>query len=149
MRVSMGTDHGGFELKEELKARLVTAGHDVIDFGTDSDASVDFPDFVAPAARAVAVGEAERGIVLCGSGAGASIAAGKITGVRAATIHDVYTAHQAVEHDGLNVLALGGRVVGLELAWEIVEAFLGAEFSGDERHIRRVEKLNELDRQRS
>ncbi len=149
MRVSMGTDHGGFELKEELKARLVAAGHDVIDFGTDSEASVDFPDFVAPAARAVAVGEAERGIVLCGSGAGASIAAGKITGVRAATIHDVYTAHQAVEHDGLNVLALGGRVVGLELAWEIVEAFLGAEFSGDERHIRRVEKLNELDRQRS
>ncbi len=149
MRVSMGTDHGGFELKEELKARLVAAGHEVIDFGTDSDASVDFPDFVAPAARAVAVGEAERGVVLCGSGAGASIAAGKITGVRAATIHDVYTAHQAVEHDGLNVLALGGRVVGLELAWEIVEAFLGAEFSGDERHIRRVEKLNELDRQRS
>lgn len=149
MRVSMGTDHGGFELKEELKARLVAAGHDVIDFGTDSDASVDFPDFVAPAARAVAVGEAERGIVLCGSGAGASIAAGKITGVRAATIHDVYTAHQAVEHDGLNVLALGGRVVGLELAWEIVEAFLGAEFSGDERHIRRVEKIIELDRQRS
>lgn len=145
----MGTDHGGFELKEELKARLVAAGHDVIDFGTDSNASVDFPDFVAPAARAVAVGEAERGVVLCGSGAGASIAAGKITGVRAATIHDVYTAHQAVEHDGLNVLALGGRVVGLELAWEIVEAFLGAEFSGDERHIRRVEKINALDRQRS
>lgn len=149
VRVSLGTDHGGFELKEELKARLVAAGHDVIDFGTDSNASVDFPDFVAPAARAVAVGEAERGVVLCGSGAGASIAAGKITGVRAATIHDVYTAHQAVEHDGLNVLALGGRVVGLELAWEIVEAFLGAEFSGDERHIRRVEKINELDRQRS
>ncbi|MEA2009361.1 MAG: ribose 5-phosphate isomerase B [Actinomycetota bacterium] len=145
----MGTDHGGFELKEELKARLVDAGHEIIDFGTDSDASVDFPDFVAPAARAVAVGEAERGVVLCGSGAGASIAAGKITGVRAATIHDVYTAHQAVEHDGLNVLALGGRVVGPELAWEIVEAFLGAEFSGDERHIRRVEKLDDLDRQRS
>ncbi|MEA3510688.1 MAG: RpiB/LacA/LacB family sugar-phosphate isomerase [Actinomycetota bacterium] len=149
MRVSMGTDHGGFELKEDLKARLVAAGHDVIDFGTDSDESVDFSDFVAPAARAVAAGEAERGVVLCGSGAGASIAAGKITGVRAATIHDVYTAHQAVEHDGLNVLAMGGRVVGPELAWEIVETFLGAEFSGDERHIRRVEKLNELDRQRS
>ena len=149
MRVSMGTDHGGFELKEEIKARLVAAGHDVIDFGTDSNASVDFPDFVAPAARAVAVGEAERGVVLCGSGAGASIAAGKITGVRAATIHDVYTAHQAVEHDGLNVLALGGRVVGPELAWEIVEAFLGAEFTGDERHVRRVEKLDELDRLRT
>lgn len=148
MRVSMGTDHGGFELKEELKARLLASGHDVIDYGTDSDASVDFPDFVAPAARAVASGEVERGVVLCGSGAGASIAAGKITGVRAATIHDVYTAHQAVEHDGLNVLALGGRIVGIELAWEIVETFLGAEFTGDERHIRRVEKLDELDRRR-
>ena len=148
MRVSMGTDHGGFELKEELKARLLASGHDVIDYGTDSDASVDFPDFVAPAARAVASGEVERGVVLCGSGAGASIAAGKITGVRAATVHDVYTAHQAVEHDGLNVLALGGRIVGFELAWEIVETFLGAEFTGDERHIRRVEKLDELDRRR-
>jgi len=149
MRVAMGTDHGGFELKEELKARLVAAGHDVVDFGTDSSASVDFPDFVAPAARAVAAGEAERGVVLCGSGAGASIAAGKIAGVRAAIIHDVYTAHQAVEHDGLNVLALGGRIVGTELAWEIVETFLGAEFTGDERHLRRVEKLNELDRLRA
>ena len=145
----MGTDHGGFELKEGLKARLIAAGHDVVDFGTDSDASVDFPDFVAPAARAVASGDAERAVVLCGSGAGASIAASKITGIRAATIHDVYTAHQAVEHDGLNVLALGGRVVGFELAWEIVEAFLGAEFTGDERHVRRVEKINELDRNRT
>ena len=148
MRVSMGTDHGGFELKEELKARLVTAGHDVIDYGTDSDASVDYPDFVAPAARAVAAGEAERGVVLCGSGAGASIAANKITGVRASIIHDVYTAHQAVEHDGLNVLALGGRIVGIELAWEIVETFVDAEFTGDERHVRRIGKLDELDRRR-
>lgn len=145
----MGTDHGGFDLKEGLKARLTAAGHEVLDFGTDSNASVDFPDFVAPAARAVAAGEAERAVVLCGSGAGASIAAGKITGIRAATVHDVYTAHQAVEHDGLNVLALGGRVVGIELAWEIVEAFIGAEFTGDERHVRRVEKIDELDRDRS
>jgi len=144
----MGTDHGGFELKEELKARLLASGHDVIDFGTDSDASVDFPDFVAPAARAVATGEADRGVVLCGSGAGAAIAAGKITGVRASIIHDVYTAHQAVEHDGLNVLALGGRIIGIELAWEIVETFLGAEFTGAERHVRRVAKLDELDRPR-
>ncbi|MEN8235494.1 MAG: RpiB/LacA/LacB family sugar-phosphate isomerase [Actinomycetota bacterium] len=145
----MGTDHGGFALKEELKARIVDAGHEVVDFGTDSLDSVDFPDFVAPAARAVASGDADRGIVLCGSGAGASITAGKISGVFAATIHDVYTAHQAVEHDGLNVLALGGRVVGPELAWEIVEAFLGAEFSGEERHVRRVEKLEDLDKTRS
>jgi RpiB/LacA/LacB family sugar-phosphate isomerase len=145
MRIAMGTDHGGFALKEDLKARLIEAGHEVADFGTDSPASVDFPDFVAPAARAVASGAADRGIVLCGSGAGASIAAGKIKGVYAATVHDVYTAHQAVEHDGLNVLALGGRVVGPELAWEIVEAFLGAAFSGEERHARRVAKLAALD----
>ncbi|MEA2022866.1 MAG: ribose 5-phosphate isomerase B [Actinomycetota bacterium] len=148
MRISMGTDHGGYSLKEDLKARLAAAGHDVLDFGTDSEEAVDFPDFVAPAARAVVSGEAERGIVLCGSGAGASIAAGKITGVRAATVHDVYTAHQAVEHDGLNVLALGGRIVGVELAWEIVDAFLRAEFTGGERYVRRVEKIDELDRQR-
>jgi ribose 5-phosphate isomerase B len=148
MRIAMGTDHGGFELKEDLKSRLAAAGYDVLDYGTDSDASVDFPDFVAPAARAVATGEADRAIVLCGSGAGASIAANKITGVRAATIHDVYTAHQAVEHDGLNVLALGGRVVGSELAWEIVRAFLEAEFSGEDKYARRVAKIDELDRSR-
>ena len=145
----MGTDHGGYVLKEDLKRRLVAAGHKVIDFGTDSEASVDYPDYVAPAASAVAAGEADRGVVLCGSGAGAAIAAGKIHGVRATVIHDVYTAHQAVEHDGLNVLALGGRVIGSELAWEIVEAFLGAEFTGEERHVRRVGKVNELDQHRS
>lgn len=145
MRIAMGTDHGGFDLKEDLKARLIAAGHEVLDFGTDSSESVDFPDFVAHAARAVASGDAERGVVLCGSGAGASIAAGKIRGVYAATIHDVYTAHQAVEHDDLNVLALGGRVVGPELAWEIVETFIDARFSGEERHVRRVAKLAELD----
>ncbi len=148
MRIAMGTDHGGYVLKEDLKARLVAAGHDVVDFGTDSDASVDFPDFVVPAARAVAAGDVDRGIVLCGSGAGAAIAAGKIRGVRAATVHDVYTAHQAVEHDGLNVLALGGRVIGPELAWEIVDKFLGAESGGEERHARRVAKIEALDQSR-
>jgi ribose 5-phosphate isomerase B len=148
MRIAMGTDHGGYVLKEDLKARLVAAGHDVIDFGTDSAASADFPDFVVPAARAVAGGEAERGIVLCGSGAGAAIAAGKIRGVRAATVHDAYTAHQAVEHDGLNVLALGGRVIGPELAWEIVATFLKAESNGEERHKRRVAKIDALDQAR-
>jgi RpiB/LacA/LacB family sugar-phosphate isomerase len=145
MRIAMGTDHGGFVLKEDLKARLVGAGHDVIDFGTDSEASVDFPDYVVPAARAVAIGEADRGVVLCGSGAGAAIVAGKIRGVRAATVHDVYTAHQAVEHDGLNVLALGGRVVGPELAWEIVRTFIAAQFSGEERHARRLAKIDLVD----
>jgi ribose 5-phosphate isomerase B len=145
MRIAMGTDHGGFELKEDLKARLLGAGHEVVDFGTDSAASADFPDFVVPAARAVAAGEVDRGVVLCGSGAGAAIAAGKVRGVRAATVHDVYTAHQAVEHDGLNVLALGGRIIGVELAWEIVKTFVGAEFAGEERHARRVEKIDALD----
>jgi ribose 5-phosphate isomerase B len=148
MRIAMGTDHGGYVLKEDLKARLVAAGHDVIDFGTDSTASADFPDFVVPAARAVAAGEADRGIVLCGSGAGAAIAAGKVRGVRAATVHDVYTAHQAVEHDGLNVLALGGRVIGPELAWEIVATFVGAESNGEDRHRRRVAKIEALDQAR-
>jgi ribose 5-phosphate isomerase B len=145
----MATDHGGYVLKEDLKRRLVAAGYEVIDFGTDSEASVDYPDFVAPAASAVAAGEADRGVVLCGSGAGAAITAGKIRGVRATVIHDVYTAHQAVEHDGLNVLALGGRVIGSELAWEIVEAFLGAGFTGEERHVRRVGKVDALDQHRS
>ena len=149
MRVAMGTDHGGYVLKEDLKRRLVAAGHEVIDFGTDSDAAADYPDHVIPAARAVADGEVDRGVVLCGSGAGAAIAADKIFGVRATTIHDVYTAHQAVEHDGLNVIALGARVVGSELAWEIVKAFVGAEFTGEERHVRRVGKVDELDQHRS
>ncbi len=145
MRVAMGTDHGGFVLKEDIKGRLVAAGYEVLDFGTDSEDAVDFPDYVGPAARAVASGEADRGVVLCGSGAGASITAGKIRGIRAAIIHDVYTAHQGVEHDGMNVIALGGRVIGPEPAWEIVQAFLEAEFSGEERHLRRVAKIDELD----
>ena len=141
----MGTDHGGYVLKEDLKSRLISAGYEVIDFGTHSEDAVDFPDFVGPAARAVASGDADRGVVLCGSGAGASITAGKIRGIRAAIIHDVYTAHQGVEHDGMNVIALGGRVIGPEPAWEIVQAFLEAEFSGEERHLRRVAKINELE----
>jgi RpiB/LacA/LacB family sugar-phosphate isomerase len=148
MRIAMGSDHGGFDLKQDLKARLIDAGHEVLDYGTGTPDPVDFPDFVAPAARAVAAGEADRGVILCGSGAGAAIAAGKITGVRAATIHDVYTAHQAVEHDGLNVIALGGRIVGVELAWEIVRTFIAAEFCSEEKYVRRVAKIDALDRSR-
>ena len=149
MRIAMATDHGGFHLKEDLKARLVAAGHEVVDFGTDSDAAADYPDYVIPAARAVAAGEVDRGVVLCGSGAGAAITADKVFGVRSTTVHDVYTAHQAVEHVGLNVIALGARVIGSELAWEIVQAFVGAEFTGEERHVRRVGKIDTLDRSRS
>ncbi len=148
MRVSLGTDHAGFYLKEELAARLEKAGHEVIDVGAFNAEPSDYPDSAAAAARAVVSGDVERGIVVCGSGAGASVAAGKITGIRAATVHDVYTAHQAVEHDGLNVLSLGARVVGPELAWEITEAFLSAEFSGEERHLRRLAKVEELDKGR-
>ncbi|MGB5731219.1 MAG: RpiB/LacA/LacB family sugar-phosphate isomerase, partial [Acidimicrobiia bacterium] len=109
----------------------------------------DYPDYVIPAARAVAAGEVDRGVVLCGSGAGAAITADKVFGVRSTTVHDVYTAHQAVEHDGLNVIALGARVIGSELAWEIVKAFIGAEFTREERHVRRVGKIDELDQSRS
>lgn len=136
-------------MKRDLVARLEKAGHEVTDVGSfDADPS-DYPDSAAAVARAVAAGDADRGIAVCGSGAGASIAAGKITGVRAATVHDVYTAHQAVEHDGLNVLALGARVVGKELAWEIADTFLSAEFSGEERHLRRMAKVEALDQART
>ena len=149
MRVVIGGDHAGFCMKEELREQLETAGYSVVDVGTDSEASVDYPDFAAAVARAVAAGEADRGIIICGSGAGASIAANKITGVRAATVHDTYSAHQAVEHDDMNVLALGARVIGPAPAWEIVRAYLAAEFSGEERHARRLAKVNDLDRTRA
>ena len=145
MRIAIGTDHAGFALKENLMARLETAGYEVIDVGAYDAEPSDYPDSAGAVARAVASGDADRGIAVCGSGAGASVAAGKISGIRAATVHDVYTAHQAVEHDGLNVLALGARVVGDELAWEITETFLSAEFSGEERHLRRLAKIEELD----
>jgi len=146
--VAIGADHAGFALKQTVGRLLTEAGYDVIDLGTDSEAPVDYPDYAAAVARAVAAGDAERGIVICGSGAGASIAATKITGIRAATVHDVYTAHQSVEHDDMNVLALGARVVGSALAWEIVTTFLEARFSGEERHRRRLAKVDLLDRER-
>lgn len=148
MKVAIGADHAGFELKQALARRLSAAGYSVVDFGTDSVDPVDYPDYAAAVARAVASDEADRGIVVCGSGAGASVAAGKIDGVRAATVHDTYTAHQSVEHDDLNVLTLGARVLGEEAAWEIVDAFLGARFSGEERHVRRLDKVAEIERLR-
>jgi ribose 5-phosphate isomerase B len=149
LRIAIAADHAGFVLKQALAAHLADAGHVVSDLGTDSEAPVDYPDFAAAVARAVAAGDAERGIIVCGSGAGASIAAGKITGVRSATVHDSYSAHQAVEHDDMNVLALGSRVIGASLALEIVDTFVAARFSGEERHVRRLAKLNELDRTRA
>jgi len=148
MRVVIGADHAGFPLKQKLVEHLAAHGHTLIDVGTDSTDPVDYPDFAAAVGRAVVSGEAERGIIVCGSGAGASIAANKITGVRSAVVHDHYTAHQAVEHDDMNVLALGARVIGETTATEIVDSFLGAKFSGEERHVRRLRKVVELDRNR-
>ncbi len=148
MRVVIGADHAGFPLKQDLVAHLEAAGHAVVDVGTHDTDPVDYPDFAAAVARVVVAGEAERGIVVCGSGAGASIAANKITGVRCAVVHDHYTAHQAVEHDDMNVLALGARVIGTAVAVEIVDAFLDARFTGEERHRRRLKKVVELDRNR-
>ncbi|MCL1595431.1 MAG: ribose 5-phosphate isomerase B [Actinomycetia bacterium] len=148
MRVVIGADHAGFPLKQELIEHLEAEGHFVVDVGTDSTEPVDYPDYAAAVSRAVVAGEGERGIVVCGSGAGASIAANKITGVRSAVVHDHYTAHQAVEHDDMNVLALGARVIGATTATELVDAYLGARFSGEERHLRRLRKVVELDRNR-
>lgn len=148
MRVVIGADHAGFPLKQEIVAHLEHGGVTVVDLGTDSTDPVDYPDYAAAVARAVVSGSAERGIVVCGSGAGASIAANKITGARSAVVHDHYTAHQAVEHDDMNVLALGARVIGPVTATDIVDTFLRARFSGEERHARRLRKVVELDRNR-
>ena len=148
MRVVIGADHAGFPLKEELVAHLTAVGHAVLDVGTDTTDPVDYPDFAAAVSRAVVAGEAERGIIVCGSGAGASIAANKITGARSAVVHDHYTAHQAVEHDDMNVLALGARVIGTSTATDIVDSYIGAQFSNEERHVRRLRKVVELDRNR-
>lgn len=149
MRVALGSDHAGFDLKEELKLRLAKDGYAVIDLGTDSTEPVDYPDFAAAVGRAVVANRADRGIVVCGSGAGASIAANKLQGVRAAQATDTYTAHQSVEHDDVNVLALGSRVTGSAVAHEIVDSFLGAKFSGEERHVRRLNKVLDLDQNRT
>jgi ribose 5-phosphate isomerase B len=144
MRIAFSADHAGAELKAELLARLEAAhlGHELTDLGGDgSDPLDDYPDFAARLAYAIRDGEAERGILICGSGAGASIAANKVIGVRTAVCHDTYSAHQAVEHDDMNILTLGSRVIGPEPAWECVLAFVGATFSGEERHRRRLAKV--------
>lgn len=142
MRVVFAADHGGAELRDELIRRLADTGHELIDLGDDgSDPADDYPDIALRLAEAVREGGADRGILICGSGIGASVAANKVRGVRAAIAHDTYSAHQGVEHDDLNVLCLGGRVIGVELAVECARAFLGASFSGAERHARRVAKV--------
>jgi ribose 5-phosphate isomerase B len=141
MTIALSADHAGYALKDELAARLAGQGHEILDLGTHSSAPVDYPDIAESVARALAAREAERGIVVCGSGAGVSIAANKFPGIRAAVCHDTYSAHQAVEHDDMNVLCIGARVIGGALAQDIVAAFLGAKFSGDERHQRRLDKV--------
>jgi ribose 5-phosphate isomerase B len=145
MQVVLGSDHAGFELKENLVPYLRGQGHGVVDVGTNSTASVDYPDYALAVAEAVRDGRAERGILLCGSGVGASVAANKIPGIRAGLCHDTYSAHQGVEHDDMNVLVLGARVIGQELAHELVRAFLGAKFTGEERHRRRLGKVRALE----
>jgi ribose 5-phosphate isomerase B len=146
MRVGIATDHGGFGLKEDLVARLRTSGHEVVDFGAYSlDPGDDYPDFVIPLARAVAAGSVERGVAVCGSGVGASFCANKIPGVRAGLVGDHFSAHQGVEDDHMNVISMGGRVVGPFLAWELVEAFLGAKFGQAERYLRRLDKVAALE----
>ena len=148
MRVGIGSDHGGFLLKEQVVKQLRGAGYEVRDFGahqlTPED---DYPDYIIPLAKAVASGEVDRGVALCGSGVGASIAANKVAGVRAGLIHDVFSAHQGVEDDDMNVFSLGGQVIGPALAWELIETFLKASFSGAERHQRRIDKVRALEQQ--
>jgi ribose 5-phosphate isomerase B len=146
MRIAIGSDHGGYPLNEIIIKDLEKAGHTIIDFGThDGTKPDDYPDYARKVGDAVQSGEADRGIIVCGSGAGAAIAANKVHGVRACLCHDTYSAHQAVEHDDMNVLCLGARIIGFELARELVNAFLGAKFSGEERHVRRLAKVADIE----
>jgi ribose 5-phosphate isomerase B len=147
MRVGIATDHGGFTLKEEMVARLRAAGHEVVDFGAYSLVQDDdYPDVVIPLARAVVDGQVHRGVAICGSGVGASVCANKIPGIRAALIHDHFSAQQGVEDDHLNILCMGGRTVGAAVAWDLIQTFLGAEFSQAERHLRRLSKVARLEK---
>jgi ribose 5-phosphate isomerase B len=147
MRIAVAADHAGFEMKNELAEAIRNAGHEVVDVGAHSyDRDDDYPDFAEALGRAVRNGEAERGVLICGSGVGASVAANKLDGVRAGLCHDGYSAHQGVEHDDMNVLVLGSRIIGIELARDLVKSFLGAKFSNDQRHVRRLEKVKRLER---
>jgi RpiB/LacA/LacB family sugar-phosphate isomerase len=145
MQIALAADHAGFDLKQRAILFVRELGHDPVDLGTSSSEPVDYPDFAEAAARALREGRADRAIVICGSGVGASVAANKVPGIRAGLCHDTYSAHQGVEHDDMNVLVLGARVVGVELARELVCAFLGATFTGEARHLRRLEKIRALE----
>ena len=146
MRVGIAADHGGFGLKQEMAEALRASGHEVMDLGAHRlDPADDYPDFIIPLARAVATGEVARGIAVCGSGVGAAVAANKVAGVRAGLVHDGFSAHQGVEDDGMNVICLGGRVIGSSLARELIETFLKARFTGAARHRRRLAKVLALE----
>ena len=145
-RVGIATDHGGFGLKEELLAKLRAAGHEVVDFGAhELNPGDDYPDFVTPLALAVAAGKVDRGIAICGSGVGAAVCANKVSGIRAGLVHDHFSARQGVEDDHMNIICMGGRTIGPAVAWDLVETFLAAEFSGAERHLRRLGKVASLE----
>ena len=145
MRVAIGADHAGFQLKQVISEHLRSAGHAIIDVGTVSDAPVDYPDYAEALAKVIVEGNADRGVLICGSGVGASVAANKIPGIRAGLCHDSYSARQGVEHDEMNVLVLGARIIGSALAKELVDRFLAAQFSREERHLRRVGKIKALE----
>lgn len=149
MKVIIGSDHAGVDLKSVVMADLLQSGVDVTDVGTYTHDSVDYPDFAAKVGHAVLNGDGERGILICGSGIGASVAANKIVGIRAGLAHDYYSAHQGVEHDNMNVLVLGARVIGVETAKELAHAFLNAAFTHEERHVRRLEKIAKMEQARS
>jgi ribose 5-phosphate isomerase B len=147
MRLGIATDHGGFSLKEDLLTRLRAGGHDVVDFGANTlDPADDYPDFVIPLAQAVAAGDVERGIAVCGSGVGASVCANKINGVHAALVSEHFSARQGVEDDHMNIICMGGRTLGPFAAWDILEAYLAAEYSQEPRHLRRLSKVAALER---
>jgi RpiB/LacA/LacB family sugar-phosphate isomerase len=145
MLIVVGSDHAGFDLKRSVIESVKQQGHQVLDVGTDSTAPVDYPDYAEKVGRAVLAGQAERGVLICGSGVGASVAANKIKGIRAGLCHDTYSAHQGVEHDNMNVIVLGSRVIGVETAHECVHAFLGAQFTHEVRHVRRLAKIDVLE----
>jgi RpiB/LacA/LacB family sugar-phosphate isomerase len=145
MRVVLGSDHAGFDMKQDLIGHVQALGHEVIDVGTSSTSPVDYPDYAEALAVAILKNQADRGIMICGSGVGASVAINKIPGIRAAVCHDCYSAHQGVEHDDLNVLVLGARIIASELAHDLVWLFLNAQYTGEERHVRRLEKVKALE----
>lgn len=146
MRIALGCDHAGFPLKQRAVAVIEKAGHVVVDCGTDSTCSVDYPDFALKVGNTIREGAADRGVLICGSGVGICVAANKIPGIRAGVCHDTYSAHQGVEHDDMNILCIGGRIVGEELVVELITAYLKAQFSKEERHLRRLNKVLDIER---